>query len=396
MITLEAGTIIDERYRLVRRIGRGGMGEVWHAHHRELRTHVAVKFIREKWFDDETIARRFVREARAAARLHGQHVVQVSDHGRDGRLIYIVMELLRGQTLREHLHAQPGAVPPAMVRKVMGEITAPIAQAHDLGIVHRDLKPGNLFLAGSGAQWLTKVMDFGLAKPIDPESTSHSVIETQHGVLLGTPAYMSPEGLQGAKVDRLVDLWALAVMVYELICGERPFTGDSGLALAVGMLTKARPVPSDHHPVPDGFDAWFARATHVDSEARFSTVEEMSTGLIRLLDPVSDMAIPELPPLTELPEPDDPMHEGADPMAETVAGASPSTRASTHADARMETGRTRVTTRDVTPLKIAELNTQLQYRMVEQLQAAQKRAEELASQLSDEAEGDDGSEDAPQ
>lgn len=394
MITFEAGTIIDGRYRLVRRIGRGGMGEVWHAHHRELRTHVAVKFIREKWFDDETIARRFVREARAAAQLHGQHVVQVLDHGRDGRLIYIVMELLRGQTLREYLYDHPGPAPPSVVRKIFDEITAPIAQAHRTGIVHRDLKPGNLFLAGAGARWLTKVMDFGLAKPVDPESTSHSVIETQHGVLLGTPAYMSPEGLQGHTIDHQTDLWALAVMVYELLCGERPFTGDSGLTLAVGMLTNARPVPSEHHPVPDGFDAWFARATHVDPTSRFQSVEAMSAELVALLKPVCDAPIPELPPVVELAEPGDAMLEDADPMAETIAGLPPASEGATLPGAGARPDGKRVTTRDVTPLRIAELNTQLQYRMVEQLQAAQKRAETLASQLSDGTAGDEDGEEA--
>ncbi len=261
------------RYRLDEQLGGGGFGTIWRAWHLTLDAPVAVKLIAQELADDENAVERFLREARAAAALRSPHVVQILDYGVDGDLPFIVMELLEGENLAERL-ARVGALGPEATLRILTEVTRAVARAHEAGITHRDLKPENVFLVKDLGVEIAKVLDFGLAK-LDPGFRMGST-HTRTGALLGTPYYMSPEQINGTKeVDQRADLWALAVMAFELLTGSRPFQSDGLGELVLRICVEAPPIPSQRAPVPVGFDAWFARAVAHQPEQRFQTAAEL-------------------------------------------------------------------------------------------------------------------------
>ncbi|MFO0636543.1 MAG: serine/threonine-protein kinase [Nannocystaceae bacterium] len=273
---LAAGTVLADRYRLVRCIGRGGMGEVWAAEQLALGSRVAIKLIDPRWVDDDRARARFQREAQAAASLHSPHVVQVFDHGLHAGVPFIAMELLEGETLAARL-ARVGRLSPAQVRALVTEVGGAIGRAHAAGLVHRDLKPENIFLVPTGTGEIAKLLDFGIAKRV---SDTGAGATTQVGGIIGTPHYMSPERLvDPASADAAGDLWSLAVIAYECLVGRRPFAGGSVAELAVAVLAEAAPVPSQHAAVPAGFDAWFGRASAREPSTRFTDAQAMIDAL---------------------------------------------------------------------------------------------------------------------
>ncbi|MBL8942578.1 MAG: protein kinase [Myxococcales bacterium] len=302
-----APTLLDGRYRLLHCIGRGGMGAVWAAEHVGLGTTVAVKLIHPSHATDERARDRFGREARAAASLRSPHVVQIFDHGVHDGTPYIAMELLDGQSLGQRL-AERGRMTPDEVLGIIVQVCRAAALAHGAGVIHRDLKPDNVFLVagesvaaesivgesislpqgeGGGGETagLVKVLDFGIAKQLAETAIGPS---TGIGRVLGTPYYMSPEQLVDAgTADHRADLWSIAVIAYECLVGRRPFEGHSLPELAVAVLTTSPPIPSHHADVPAGFDAWFARATARDPDARFPTAQALADGLRVAVRPVT-------------------------------------------------------------------------------------------------------------
>jgi serine/threonine-protein kinase len=275
---------IAGKYRLVRMLGRGGMGSVWEASHVTLGTRFAIKFIEAQYAGNEELRRRFRNEAIAAARLQSRHVVQVLDHGcTDEGEPYIVMEMLQGQSLRDRLETG-GRLSLADTARVVDQVARALTRAHASGIVHRDLKPENIFLAREpdSDQDVVKVVDFGIAKllPSAPGETSG----TRSGMILGTWSYMSPEQARGLRsVDQRSDLWSLGVVAYRCVVGELPFDAPVPADVFIAIVTGTPPAPSRRVPdLPAAFDAWFARAVAKDPESRFQSAAEMSLALAEI------------------------------------------------------------------------------------------------------------------
>jgi serine/threonine-protein kinase len=290
------GQVIADRYELRELIGRGGMGCVWRARHRTLRTPVAVKLLTPGTGDEEALLTRFSREAQAAASLRSPNVVQILDHGVDAGVAYIAMELLEGETLGARLRSVK-KLTPAEATPVLTGVVRAIARAHRVGIIHRDLKPENIFLARDedGGPGIVKVLDFGIAKLVrhDPLAQGASMefavtdrAATHSGVMLGTPSYMSPEQARGlTDLDGRTDLWSFAVIAFECLTGRRPFTADVFGLLVLQICVDPMPRPSDFGAVPPGFDAWFERATQRERDARFQNVHDLARELAAVLTP---------------------------------------------------------------------------------------------------------------
>jgi len=206
-------TTIDSRYRLERPLGHGGMASVHLAHDTELDRPVALKLLAENLSGDESVHRRFVREARLAARLSHPNVVSVFDAGEDGERPYIVMEYVEGENLAELL-ARRGRIPPDEARGLAVQAAHGLAHAHAAGLVHRDVKPQNLILRRDGT---LKIADFGIARAAEATAL------TQAGTVLGTAAYLSPEQALGEEVTPATDVYSFGVVLYELLTGDTPF-----------------------------------------------------------------------------------------------------------------------------------------------------------------------------
>src|SRR5262245_3982886 len=228
MTTVQPGSQLGP-FQILAAIGSGGMGEVWKAHDTRLNRIVAIKVVHAKFSE------RFEREARAVAALNHPNICQLYDVGPN----YLVMELVEGQTLEERI--REGAIPLAEAARLATQIAEALAAAHEKGIIHRDLKPGNVKIKPDGS---VKVLDFGLAKaggtPV-AGSSEHSptlsmTAATEAGVILGTAAYMAPEQARGKVVDKRADIWAFAVVLYEMLTGRRAFVGDDTSDVLASVL----------------------------------------------------------------------------------------------------------------------------------------------------------------
>ncbi len=273
------GKLISDRYRLIRLLGKGGMGSVWLAEHLTLKNEVAIKLIDSQLANHPEARARFLREAQLAARIKSPHVVQIYDHGMsaDGHP-YIAMEYLVGMSLRDRLLARR-LLTFADTARLISHLCRALSRAHEASLVHRDLKPENIFLARDGDDETVKVLDFGVAKATDALANS-GIDPTRTGALLGTPFYMSPEQAQGLKtVDYRTDLWAVGVIVFECITGQRPFGAEALGPLIGKILGGAIPVPSSVAPnahIPKDIDAWMVRALARDPAARFANAKELA------------------------------------------------------------------------------------------------------------------------
>jgi serine/threonine protein kinase len=234
------GAVLEGRYRLEERVARGGMSTVYAATDLRLHRTVAVKVMADHLVHDPTFVDRFIREARAAAMLSHTNVVSVSDQGSDRGLVYLVMELVRGRTLRDLLQAR-GRLTVAEAFAVLEPTLSGLTAAHRAGIVHRDIKPENVLI---GLDGVVKVADFGLARAMEgPGQTTAT-----GGVLIGTVAYLSPEQLERGKADARSDVYAAGVVLYEMLTGHPPYGGDTPLAVAYQHVHHDMPVPSDEVP----------------------------------------------------------------------------------------------------------------------------------------------------
>jgi eukaryotic-like serine/threonine-protein kinase len=279
-MTWGPGTLILNRYRLESLLGRGGMGSVWRAEHVQLKSPVAVKLLDPSIANNEQVLGRFLREAQAAAALRSPHVVQIFDYGVEDGTAFIAMEMLHGQSLSERIVAQ-GKLAPEETFRFLQQVLRAIAKAHEAGIVHRDLKPDNIFVCQDEPEF-AKVLDFGVAKVKNGDLGGSAGSKTQTGMMIGTPYYMSPEQTQAKDIDARADLWAIAIIAYECLTGQRPFMGESFGELVIAINTKPVPIPSRACAVPAGFDEWFVKATQRDRERRFQSAKEMSEELAKV------------------------------------------------------------------------------------------------------------------
>jgi serine/threonine-protein kinase len=276
-MTLEEGTVVAGRFRLVRVLGQGGMGAVWLAQDTSLDTPCAIKFILGEAAESVQMRSRFEREAKSAAQLRSPNVVQILDHGISDGTPYIAMEFLEGEDLGQRLQ-RSGRLSPHQTVTILSQVAKALTKATAAGLVHRDLKPANIFLVRDEDQDHAKVLDFGVAKSNLPELGNAN---TKTGALMGTPYYMSPEQTRGLKtIDHRSDLWALAVIVFQCVTGRLPFISDSLGDLLFKIGTDPLPVPSSVAPdLPPSFDAWWQRAAMRDPAQRFQTARELIDAL---------------------------------------------------------------------------------------------------------------------
>jgi serine/threonine-protein kinase len=301
-LQLTEGLKVADRFRLVRLLGQGGMGSVWLADHLALEIPCAIKFI-DREQNSPDVRRRFEREAKAAAQLRGQHVVQILDHGIWEEVPYIAMEYLEGEDLNARLERLV-RLPHAQTVRIVSQVAKGLMRAHAAGIVHRDLKPENIFLTKDGDDEVVKVLDFGIAKR---SQTSLSEAGTKTGSLLGTPFYMSPEQARGVKsIDHRSDLFSLGIIAYQCVTGKLPFYSEGLGDVLAQIMYEAIPIPSQQGlQVPPGFDAWWQRASARAVEARFQSAKELADSLAVALGISDSLDIPMLEPRpAEMSSPD--------------------------------------------------------------------------------------------
>jgi eukaryotic-like serine/threonine-protein kinase len=259
------GRLVDGRYQVRSRIARGGMATVYLATDLRLERRVAIKIMHGHLADDNTFKTRFVQEARSAARLAHPNVVNVFDQGQDSDMAYLVMEYLPGITLRELLKDYQKLTPEQTV-DIMDAVLAGLAAAHKAGIVHRDLKPENVLLADDGR---IKLGDFGLARAASANTATGQA-------LLGTIAYLSPELVTRGVADARSDIYAVGIMMYEMLTGEQPYVGEAPMAIAYQHANDTVPTPSTKNPsVPVELDELVLWATARDPEERPHDAREM-------------------------------------------------------------------------------------------------------------------------
>ncbi len=276
--------VIAGKYRLLRKLGQGGMGSVWYAEHLTLHSPVAIKLIDPSIADNAEALGRFLREAQSAASLRSPHVVQILDHGVDNGIPYIAMELLDGESLADRLE-RVRRLSPQDTARVLVQVARAIGRAHEAGIVHRDLKPDNIYLVRNDDDEIAKVLDFGIAKSSAGGLGGAVGGATRTGAVLGTPYYMSPEQAEGAKtLDGRADLWAMGVIAWECLLGSRPFDEETLGSLLLAICARPIPIPSQRGPIPPGFDEWFARACSRDVSQRYGTARDLAADLRQICE----------------------------------------------------------------------------------------------------------------
>ncbi|MGZ3406591.1 MAG: serine/threonine-protein kinase, partial [Polyangia bacterium] len=309
---LAEGTVIDGKYRVRQRLAEGGMGQVFVAEHLLLQKAVALKVLHPQMSAQPDAVERFTVEARAASLIEHENVVRVSDFGRsaDG-LLYLVMELLKGHTLADELSRGP--LSPTRARFIAREVLRGLEAAHARGVVHRDLKPENVFITPrQGDDDAVKLLDFGIAR-MRQEGADETNRLTKDGAVMGTPLYMAPEQLKGARdVDARADVYAVGVILYEMLSGKPPYNGDTFGEIAYQILDgKARPLGEVAPAVDAVLASLVMRAFAARREGRFQSAHELRGALERhrLDEPLGGPAAsPYLTPrasqLRALPDPD--------------------------------------------------------------------------------------------
>jgi eukaryotic-like serine/threonine-protein kinase len=274
---------LDGRYHIVERIAAGGMGEVFRAHDAVLAREVAIKVLHRSLAGDQGFVDRFRREARAAATLNHPNIVAVYDWGSVDGIYYMVMEYVRGRSLRELVGAN-GRLEPAQAGEIVRQTLVALDHAHRLGLVHRDLKPENILVTTEG---LVKLTDLGLARAYAEGRT------TRTGTVIGTVQYLSPEQIRGEPADPRSDLYSLGIVTYELLSGKLPFTGETPMSIAYKHLSNRVPVPSAVVPgLPVDLDGFVVSATDPGRELRPESARAMREDLETIL--------PSLPPARSL------------------------------------------------------------------------------------------------
>lgn len=261
------------RYRITQRLGEGGMATVYKAEPVDAQANnaVAIKVLRQEVMQQDYLAR-FRRETQVTSRLNHPNILRLIDWGEDPEYAYLVLELIEGGTLRDRLTGQP--VAPEEVWDALAPICSALTCAHQLGIVHRDLKPENLMITANG---MVKITDFGLAFTVDKERLTAS------GTIMGTPAYMPPEQIQGGEPHPAMDQYALGVVAYELLTGKLPFSNPEIVQLIFQVLSDPVPPPSRYTDLPQGSEEVLLKMLAKNPSDRYSSIEEAATQLRKVL-----------------------------------------------------------------------------------------------------------------
>src|SRR3954470_5132286 len=269
------------RYTIERTIGSGAMGTVYEGVDPQLGRRVAIKTILKTQLDEATAkdySKRFLREAKAVARLNHPNIVQGYDFGQEGNVAYLVMEFIKGKELKAFFDANERFDLKEAVR-IMGELCEALEFAHNAGIIHRDIKPANVML---DAQAHTKLTDFGVARVQDSDKT---VERTQAGTLVGTPAYMSPEQITGVNIDKRSDVFSAGIILYQFLTGAKPFTGSGAWTIAKKILHEEPPLPSSlNNAITPLFDAVVNKALAKNPDQRFPSARELGVALRQALE----------------------------------------------------------------------------------------------------------------
>ncbi len=292
---IQKGTILGDRYELTDRLGEGGMGAVWIARNNAVGgAEVAVKVMHANLAADVTAVERFRNEAMIAAKIGHPNIVRVFDFGRgDDGSPYMVMERLHGESLAERLERE-GSLPPRDAGRVVVTVLEALAAAHAHDVLHRDLKPENIFLAREGGAIVPKILDFGVSKILGDDAERTKMTRT--GAIIGTPAYMSPEQVMGSTVDLRSDLWAMGVILYELVSGHLPFEGNNYNAVLVRIATGDTDPITRHVPSVDpGLAAIIERAMARKASGRFPSAEAMREALADWVEGRASIAAPHAP-----------------------------------------------------------------------------------------------------
>ncbi len=272
---LEPGQVFS-RYKIIRQIGVGGMGEVYLAKDSELERLVALKVLPDEVASDKQRIGRFVQEAKAASALNHPNILTIYEIGTADNSRYIASEFIKGETLREKIDDQTLDLQKTL--EIAIQIASALEAAHASGIVHRDIKPDNVMLRDDG---LVKVLDFGLAKlhgqqTLDMEAPTRAQVKTQTGMILGTPAYMSPEQARGKPLDARTDIWSLGVVLYEMLTKQQPFAGEThGDTLAAILKTEAVPTTRFNPEVPAELDRIVRKTLQKKVDERYQTAKDL-------------------------------------------------------------------------------------------------------------------------
>ncbi len=266
------GTLFDGRYRILRKLGAGGMADVYLAEDEDLGRRVAIKILNERYSSDEAFTERFRREAKSAASLSHPNIVSIYDRGESEGRPYIAMEVIEGRSLKELIVAK-GPLPIAVAVDYAKQILAALRFAHRHGIIHRDIKPHNILLGGDNRVFVT---DFGIARTGPSEMT-------EVGSIMGTAQYLSPEQARGAPVTAASDLYSAGVVLYEMLTGKTPFTGDTPIEIAMKHLNEVPHPPSElRDDIPPELDLIVLRALAKDPHERYEAAEQFSADLDRV------------------------------------------------------------------------------------------------------------------
>jgi tRNA A-37 threonylcarbamoyl transferase component Bud32 len=277
-----AGTVLADRYRILKKLGEGGMGSVYLAEHTTINKRLAIKVLSPEYSHKQDLVDRFLQEARAASMIEQENVVEITDFGSTpGGSVFFAMEFLNGEDLSSTIKRE-GPLPWPRARVIMLQVCAALSAAHAAGIIHRDMKPENCYRIRRGTNDdFIKVLDFGIAKVQSDEGDGGKGL-TRTGMIFGTPEYMSPEQAKGEKVDHRVDIYASGIILYELLTGRVPFTADTFMGILTKHMFEAPPAPSTMVPncaVPADVEAIILKALQKDREYRFQSMAELATAI---------------------------------------------------------------------------------------------------------------------
>jgi serine/threonine protein kinase len=297
------GQTLAGRYRIVRKVGEGGMGIVYEAVHVIIEKRVALKVLREDFSHREDVVERFRQEAKSASRIGHEHIVDISDFGvTSGGAHFFVMEFLQGNDLGHELERR-GPLPTRRAIELVLQCARALGAAHAKGIVHRDMKPENIFLVrrDTGEDFV-KIVDFGIAKMSEVDEHGMSTPGrklTRTGMIFGTPEYMSPEHAAGKELDHRVDIYALGIILYELLTGRVPFQGDTFMGILTAHMFEPLPPLLSAHPgcsAPPELERLIQRAAAKSAADRPQSMEELAQELIRVREGATSPLSSSLPP----------------------------------------------------------------------------------------------------